>query len=153
MGPLYHLSQEKDRQQAVNECLRILKPGGYIFATFVSPYPKQNPFFELYPQDMDSSYLLQSQEPVPTKTMFQGYELPEVRYWPQAAKKLMQESGFTTIRVRNLDRKCQYTEYQCEQTEVAEKSVAAMLDDMRITCDHPDFVGMTTQYLYIGRKN
>jgi ubiquinone/menaquinone biosynthesis C-methylase UbiE len=154
MGPLYHLSQENDRQQAVKECLRILKPGGHIFATFVSPYPKLKPMLELRSEDlMDSSYMLQFSEPATTMTMFKGYELPEVRYWPAAAKMLMQSIGFTTVQVRNLDGICQYAKRHCEQTDVTGKSVAAVLDVMRKTCDHPDLIGMTTQYLYVGRKN
>jgi len=36
MGPLYHLKEEKDRIQAVESCLARLKPGGVIFAAFIS---------------------------------------------------------------------------------------------------------------------
>jgi S-adenosylmethionine-dependent methyltransferase len=38
MGPLYHLLEEKDRVQAVNAALRLLKPGGLLFATFINLY-------------------------------------------------------------------------------------------------------------------
>lgn len=36
MGPLYHLLTEADRAQAVSACLRRLKPGGVLFAAFIS---------------------------------------------------------------------------------------------------------------------
>ena len=36
MGPLYHLLAEPDRMRAVNESLRCLKPGGVLFAAFIS---------------------------------------------------------------------------------------------------------------------
>ena len=153
MGPLYHLSQEKDRQKAVNECLRIIKPGGYIFATFVSPYPKLNPLFELRPEDMvDSSYLLQFLTPVTTTTLFKGYKLPELRYWPRAAQIFMQSNGFSTVHIRNLDGIRQYEKTCYKHTDISENSMAEVLDVMRKTCDHPDLIGMTTQYLYVGRK-
>ena len=36
MGPLYHLTELDQRKQAVAEAYRILKPGGIIFASFLS---------------------------------------------------------------------------------------------------------------------
>jgi ubiquinone/menaquinone biosynthesis C-methylase UbiE len=38
MGPLYHLLDESDRQQAVAEAYRVLKPGGMFFAAFITRY-------------------------------------------------------------------------------------------------------------------
>lgn len=38
MGPLYHLQTEEDRKQAVQASLRLLKPGGMLFASFISLY-------------------------------------------------------------------------------------------------------------------
>jgi S-adenosylmethionine-dependent methyltransferase len=36
MGPLYHLQEESERRQVVNEALRILKPGGLLFSAFIT---------------------------------------------------------------------------------------------------------------------
>ncbi|MCL4505897.1 MAG: class I SAM-dependent methyltransferase, partial [Chloroflexi bacterium] len=38
MGPLYHLTAQADRQSAISEALRVLKPGGIIAAAFVTRY-------------------------------------------------------------------------------------------------------------------
>jgi S-adenosylmethionine-dependent methyltransferase len=38
MGPLYHLLAEEDRRQTLAETWRVLKPGGTLFATFISRY-------------------------------------------------------------------------------------------------------------------
>ena len=36
-GPLYHLTDETERQRCVNEINRVLKPDGLVFASFI-PY-------------------------------------------------------------------------------------------------------------------
>ena len=35
MGPLYHLMEEESRKQALREAARVLKPGGYLFSSFI----------------------------------------------------------------------------------------------------------------------
>ena len=35
MGPLYHLMNEENRIQAILEAKRVLKPGGYLFCSFI----------------------------------------------------------------------------------------------------------------------
>ena len=38
MGPLYHLLRERDRRQALQQAYRVLKPGGPLFAAFLTRY-------------------------------------------------------------------------------------------------------------------
>jgi ubiquinone/menaquinone biosynthesis C-methylase UbiE len=38
LGPLYHLTNEADRYKALGGALRILRPGGMLFAAFLSRY-------------------------------------------------------------------------------------------------------------------
>ncbi len=35
MGPLYHLLEEKNRVRALEEATRVLKPGGFLFSSFI----------------------------------------------------------------------------------------------------------------------
>ena len=35
MGPLYHLMNEENRIRAIQEAKRVLKPGGYLFSSFI----------------------------------------------------------------------------------------------------------------------
>jgi len=35
MGPLYHLMEEENRIRAIEEARRVLKPGGYLFSSFI----------------------------------------------------------------------------------------------------------------------
>jgi len=36
LGPLYHLTEEKDRMQCLSECLRVLKKGGILFSAYIN---------------------------------------------------------------------------------------------------------------------
>ncbi len=38
LGPLYHLAGDQDRQLALGECRRVLRPGGVLFAAAISRY-------------------------------------------------------------------------------------------------------------------
>ncbi|MFN1842625.1 class I SAM-dependent methyltransferase [Clostridioides difficile] len=35
LGPLYHLYNKEDKQQALHEAIRVTKPGGVVFAAYV----------------------------------------------------------------------------------------------------------------------
>ena len=35
MGPLYHLMEDESRRKAILEAKRVLKPGGYLFSSFI----------------------------------------------------------------------------------------------------------------------
>ena len=38
LGPLYHLTEGKDRRTALHEAWRVLRPGGWLFAAAISRY-------------------------------------------------------------------------------------------------------------------
>jgi ubiquinone/menaquinone biosynthesis C-methylase UbiE len=38
LGPLYHLQEWEERQRALQEALRVLRPGGWVFAAAISRY-------------------------------------------------------------------------------------------------------------------
>lgn len=38
LGPMYHLTTEEDRMKCVKECLRVLKPGGFIAIAYINKF-------------------------------------------------------------------------------------------------------------------
>ena len=50
MGPLYHLLDEADRKQALAEAYRVVKPGGPVFAAFITRYAGHRDAAAHYPE-------------------------------------------------------------------------------------------------------
>ena len=61
MGPMYHLLQEPQRTKAIETALRLLKPDGVIFASFISLYAGLSDYMKNYPQrvleDSEQKYI------------------------------------------------------------------------------------------------
>ena len=52
MGPLYHLQKEADRIRPVEECLRILKPGGVLVVAFLTKMAQAITVLERNPESL-----------------------------------------------------------------------------------------------------
>lgn len=50
MGPLYHLINSEDREQAVAEAYRVLRPHGIMLASFITRYATINDMLKNYPE-------------------------------------------------------------------------------------------------------
>ena len=72
MGPLYHLMNEESRVCAIQEARRVLKPGGYLFSSFILMFggviyglrevpeiilrPEEQPLFDVAAKDESLSF-------------------------------------------------------------------------------------------------
>jgi len=52
MGPIYHLLEEAERKQAIDQCLARLKSGGTLFVSFISAYAPMLDCLKNYPQEI-----------------------------------------------------------------------------------------------------
>ena len=158
MGPLYHLLNPEERQAAVEQALRLLKPGGYLFATFISP-------FSVFPRLLKNDGELLSNErfmddlhhrglaPTSTAVHFGAAEQPYDFFscWPSQARTLMERCGVETMRVRSLEGLIGLL--GDEQIRPLNQSARrdAWIRFHRKNCEHPDVLGATTHYLLVGQ--
>lgn len=152
MGPLYHLLDEADRVKAVNASLRLLKPGGTIFISFISSHAGMIYLMKHAPQQLASN---------PVETAFMNLVIDD---------KPFSGIGFTAnhfIRQKDILRFMAPFELQklhlfgqegilapCENNiigqpkEVYEK----WLDLAQKLCEREEFLSWSEHLMYVGRK-
>jgi SAM-dependent methyltransferase len=139
MGPLYHLPRPGDRRKAVLECLRIIKPGGIILSTFLSA-GNGGP---------GEGHGAEFTDSMATSVFFGGYEIPQIRHRPEAARSFMEACGVTTLHIRDLDVKAAMGSYSgCGNGSDS----AELMEFLRNTCDNRDTAEMNGHYIYVGKK-
>jgi ubiquinone/menaquinone biosynthesis C-methylase UbiE len=153
MGPLYHLTSEEERTKAIANSYRILKKGGFVFSIFMSPYPKLNPLLEGADSILTNRELINTvQENCTTKVMFQGFEIEQYRCWPLYAREIMEKQDFITERIRNIEGVGSFYNKQNLSEFDNNNSKQALFRMLRNTCENPNLLGITHQYLYVGKK-
>jgi SAM-dependent methyltransferase len=97
MGPLYHLLTERERQQAIAEARRVLKPGGIIFAAFVTRF---SPFRDAAKND---PLWVTNNRPYIEQLLATGVHThgtafaPAYFIHPSEVAPLMEQAGFQTL--------------------------------------------------------
>lgn len=52
MGPMYHLLEESQREEAIHQCMGLLKKGGVLIVAFISAYAPIIDCLKAYPQEI-----------------------------------------------------------------------------------------------------
>ena len=152
MGPLYHLFTEADRAAAVSACLRLLKPGGLLYVSFISSYAgiiyymkyspemlQANPIEEEYAQyfiddepfngeGFTQMYMIRQRDVLP---FMAGFPLEKLHYFSQ----------------EGILAPCELTFMQ-QPPEVMEK----WLTLSEQVCEREDLLSYAEHLMYIGRK-
>ena len=152
MGPLYHLTDEADRVRAVRACIRKLKPGGTLFAAFISMVAGLN----FAGRDMPESILWEGEEIFYEKIIadedFAGMAFTQAYFIsPKNVLPFMERFPLEKLHLVASEGVCApYRDRILAQTpEVRDKWLALSL----ALCEREDFFAMTEHFLYVGRKH
>jgi ubiquinone/menaquinone biosynthesis C-methylase UbiE len=145
MGPLYHLITEEHRTVALAHCHRILKPGGYLFSVFLSPFPTTIP-----PSLHPSKDHFSGNNPI-THTSFMGFQVPQFRCWPNEAKSIMSANNFETLRIRNIDGTASFLPDSHWEGSWPEQMKKELINSLLETCEEPGVLGITHQYISVAK--
>lgn len=145
MGPLYHLITEEHRTIALKHCARILKPEGYLFSVFLSPFPETMSQSGHPPKDLFSE-----NHPI-THTWFKGFQVPQFRCWPNEVKNILSDANFETIRIRNIEGTASFLPDSHWKGVWPEQKKKELLNSLLETCDKTNLLGVTHQFISVAQ--
>ena len=153
MGPLYHLLEERERRQAIREARRVLKPGGPIFAAFITRYApirwaaKYEPKWILENRDLLEQLLTSGALPAGPEGGFTDAYFSH----PAEIRPLMENEGFETVDLIACEGVVSMIEERINELS-GELWEAWVELNYRLGRD-PSLHGGAEHLLYIGRKS
>lgn len=152
MGPLYHLTIEAERKRAIDEARRVLRPGGLLFATFITRYAAFRDLAKNAP-----STLLEKQSEW-EEILHTGiyHAIQETGFTdayfahPREIEPLMEQAGFETIDLLGCEGVVARNEEQVNQ--LTGKAWQVWVDFNYQLSREPSLRGAADHLLYIGRK-
>lgn len=154
MGPLYHLLEERERAQCVQEVNRVLKPDGLVFAAFIPYLSGSIAIVDRYffsPSQVDAENL----QAVFRTGQFRNNANVGFQegYYPTSAEicTLFSNAGFSKIRLASIRSFAYGREEQLEklQSPSMRSTILQLAENM---CELPEIVETCGHALYIGKK-
>ena len=150
MGPLYHLLLHEERVQAIREAMRVLKPGGRLFAAFITRYA---PFRVGSVQS--PTWLVENPEyarqVLKTGIADRATRFAKAYYvHPSEVVPLMESCGLRTLRLTGCEGVV--AEHEDQVNELEGEAWEAWVDlNYRLGQD-PTLYGASDHLLYVGEK-
>lgn len=151
MGPMYHLTDEKDRIQTIAECMRVLRPGGTLFVAFVSSYSFVWDYLIQNPQ-----YILEEEKKKQLEVMLQDVNFTGQGFSdnffirPKEVLPFFEQFKLEKLNIVN----CESFLY-LQETQLLNQSpevISAWLDLAEQVCEREDLLSLAEHVMYIGRK-
>ncbi|MCL9781445.1 class I SAM-dependent methyltransferase [Vibrio sp. S4M6] len=151
LGPLYHLKSEKEREQAIKEARRILKPEGVLAVAYVSRFFVAGMFAQLFPELITPDVLNELNEqgtvshPAADRFFRVGYFST-----PSEIERLVQSTGFSIASHSATDGFGRYIANGVNHFTPSQYQT--WLDYHLASCDEPSLLGSSNHGLVIGSK-
>ncbi len=152
MGPIYHLTEKADRDAAMRECVRVLKPGGLLFLAYINKY------------FIFSQFALSSRHYL-TEKFYQKIIVEqkisssdEDTFWtdswfttPDEIESIASDAGLTKVNHIAQDG---IGRLKSEEVDMMSDENFKLWADFHIrTCEEPSILGISNHGLYIGKKS
>jgi ubiquinone/menaquinone biosynthesis C-methylase UbiE len=150
LGPLYHLLRRDERARAVREAMRVLRPGGRLFAAFITRFA---PF--RYAVREEPGWILRDLEyarrVLETGIHDRGQELPQVYFaHPEEVRPFMEACNLRTLLLVGLEGVASGQEEAINQLEGEDWQ--AWVDLNYHLGQEPSLFGASEHLLYVGEK-
>ena len=147
-GPMYHLYETSDREKAITEALRVTKPGGYIFAAFLSAHAiictnylyKGHPATLGIKENFDENYNTRHFK----EQLFTGYDVCEF-------EEFFAAKGLEHVTTAAVDSVLEIAERRADFC-MSDEDFEAFADYQLHICEKREMLGCSSHLLYIGRK-
>jgi SAM-dependent methyltransferase len=148
LGPLYHLQELRDREQAVREAARVLRPGGRIFAAFAGRYTWHLGLARIAPQ-MLLPFKERMDETLATGRIDPGDWTVAYFAHPSEIRPLLEGAGFETRVVQVADGLIRTLDEQPDLPPEVQEAIIELC--YRIGRDE-SVLGAGGHLLYVGEK-
>lgn len=151
MGPLYHLLEEEERAKAVEAALKLLKPGGLLYVSFISlyagfsEYMKNDPRLVMSESEQEYIRCYLENKTYSGDAFTKAFLLapkdidPFMQRFPLQKLHLFGQEGITSIGENNI-------------TACAPDVVERWIELAIATCEREEFAPFSEHLMYIGRK-
>lgn len=153
MGPMYHLLEESQREEAIKQSMGLLKRGGILIVSFISAYAPMIECLRTYPQD------IRQQKCSLLKSLEDGRYLPGVEdgftdaYFinPEQIEDFMSRFNLEKLKIMAVDGMGLIVEETL--MNLKEEDFQDWLDVFEAIASKQAVWGSCAHMLYIGRKS
>ncbi|MEP7285994.1 MAG: class I SAM-dependent methyltransferase [Chloroflexota bacterium] len=155
LGPLYHLTEAADRQLALQEAYRVLKPGGIIFAVGISRFAslldglRQNFASDPHFASLIDADLIDGQHRNPTDQ--RGYFTTAYFHYPLDLENEVKAAGFAEVNLLAIEGVGWLTTYFDGFWADSDKR-QHLLEWVRKLETEPTLIGASSHLMATGRK-
>ena len=146
LGPLYHLYEADEVNKAIDEAIRVTKPGGVIMFAFISVYAimYSNYFYGNWSDGQDENFTADNKIRHFKEQLFTGYDIEEF-------EELFEGKSVDHITTTGVDGLIEPIEHRADFS-VSDEDFGRMADWYLAFCEKRELLGNTNHLLYICRK-
>ena len=158
LGPLSHLIEEKDREKAANELVRVAKPGAYLFISVIGKYGVFRTILQRYQYNLvDPSHQELFEKGIHRKEWHK--DLPPEKgftdayfFHPEELKQLFESKGVETVDMAACEGLSAHLQEETNKLYEDKEKWERWVEIILQTCNDPSIIGVSEHILYVGRK-